>query len=49
VTLHVKRTPGEGRWEGMTLLAIQADAVTEGRPVRMDFSRYVAANSGRVK
>jgi type II secretory pathway pseudopilin PulG len=49
VKLYVTRTPGENKWIGLTRLHVRADAVTQGRDVRMDFSRYISPSAGRGK
>ncbi|MBN1554414.1 MAG: hypothetical protein JXA11_06690 [Phycisphaerae bacterium] len=49
VSLHVKRSAGQGKWKDKTFLAVHAEAETDGRTIRVDFSRYVATNQGRTR
>lgn len=37
----VNRCPGQGQWQGLTLLRVRADGDARGRPVSVVLARYV--------
>jgi type II secretory pathway pseudopilin PulG len=37
----VSRSPGQGQWQGLTLVRVQADGVARDRPVSVVLARYV--------
>ncbi len=49
VRTGVRRRPGEGEWEGLTLATVSATAAVpkSGRQIGVDLSRYLPAEGGR--
>ena len=38
---QVTRSPGQGQWQGLTLVRVQADGTARDRPVSVKLARYV--------
>ena len=42
IKLQIQRSPGQGDWQGLTLLSVTAIGQTKGKEVKVELARYIA-------
>ncbi len=47
ITVQVQRSPGQGDWQGLTLLSVTASGQTKGKEVKVELARYIAQRKGK--